>query len=129
MTTEPRTYWLNLFSVKTWQEFTDAGATVSGFRERRWATVRQIKAGDYLLCYLTGVSRWIGILEIVGEPYQDRNAIWEDEIFPCRVHVKPVVLLTPETGVPIVDLRDELSVFRNLTSILTQRIHRIHREG
>ena len=59
-----RTYWLDLFSGATWQEFLDAGANVSGFRESRWKTVEQMQRGDYLLCYLTGVMRWIGVLEL-----------------------------------------------------------------
>ena len=62
------TYWLDLFTGKTWKEFLNAGATVSGFRESRWATVKRIKSGDYLLCYLTGVSRFIGVLEVTSEP-------------------------------------------------------------
>ena len=57
-----RNYWLDLFSGTTWREFLDAGAKVSGFREGRWKTLQQMKPGDYLLCYLTGVSRWIGVL-------------------------------------------------------------------
>jgi hypothetical protein len=48
-----RNYWLDLFTGTTWQEFLDAGATVSGFRESRWSTVQKIRKGDYLLCYLT----------------------------------------------------------------------------
>jgi len=43
--------------------------TVSGFRESRWATVQKIKPGDYLLCYLTGISRFIGALEVVSPPF------------------------------------------------------------
>jgi len=64
-TMDTRNYWLDLFTGTTWQEFLDAGSEVSGFRERRRKTVQQIKRGDYLLCYLTGVSRWIGVLEVV----------------------------------------------------------------
>jgi hypothetical protein len=52
-----RTYWLDLFTGTTWKEFLAAGGEVSGFRERRWKTVQQMKPGDYLLCYLTGISR------------------------------------------------------------------------
>ena len=33
-----RNYWLDLFTPVTWQEFLDAGAKVSGFREARWST-------------------------------------------------------------------------------------------
>jgi len=51
-----RTYWLDLFTAKTWTEFLAAGATVSGFRKGRKAWVARMKPGDYLLCYLVGLS-------------------------------------------------------------------------
>lgn len=34
-----RAYWLNLFSIQTWQEFLNAGASVTRFRENRWSQV------------------------------------------------------------------------------------------
>jgi hypothetical protein len=40
---------LDLFTGTTWEEFLAAGGEVSGFRERRWKTVQQMKPGDYLL--------------------------------------------------------------------------------
>jgi hypothetical protein len=111
-----RTYWLDLFTGTTWQEFLDAGATVSGFRERRWKTVQRIKPGDYFLCYLTGVSRFIGVLEATSEPYLDESPIWKDEVFPCRLEVEAIATLTPETAVPIFDLKEQLTIFQNLKS-------------
>jgi len=110
------TYWLDLFTGTTWQEFLDAGMDVTGFREKRWRTVQKIKPGDYLLCYLTGVSRWIGVLKVTSEPFRDTTPIWHDTLFPCRVRVQPVVILTPETAIPIVELRNQLSIFENLSS-------------
>lgn len=109
-------YWLDLFTGTTWDEFLEAGAEVSGFRESRWATVKKIKPGDRLICYLTGVSRFIGMLEVTSEPYQDDTPIWSDEDFPCRMKVRPPVALRPKTAVPIHDLRDQLSIFENLSS-------------
>jgi hypothetical protein len=111
-----RTYWLDLFTGTTWQEFLDAGATVSGFRQRRWKTVQRIKPGDYLLCYLTGVSRFIGVLEATSEPYWDETPIWKDEVFPCRLKVEAIATLTPETAVPIFELKEQLTIFQNLKS-------------
>lgn len=111
-----RNYWLDLFTGATWQEFVDAGSTVSGFRERRWKTVQRIKPGDYLLCYLTGVSRFIGVLEVTSEPYWDESPLWKDKVFPCRVQVEGIATLTPETAVPIFDLREQLTIFRELKS-------------
>jgi EVE domain len=78
-----QSYWLDLFTGTTWEEFLAAGGEVSGFRERRWKTVQQMKPGDYLLCYLTGISRWIGVLEVVSEPFKDTTPIWKDEAFPA----------------------------------------------
>jgi len=111
-----RTYWLDLFSHSTWQQFHEAGANVSGFRERRWKTVQKIRPGDYFLCYLTGVSRWIGLLEVTSEPFFDQSPIWGEDAFPARVKVKPLIALTPETAVPVFDLRDQLSAFQNLAN-------------
>ena len=79
---KPHNYWLDLFTGTTWEEFIVAGGGVSGFRESRWKTAQSIKVGDYLLCYLTRVSRFIGVLEVVGEAYQDTTPIWKDEVFP-----------------------------------------------
>jgi hypothetical protein len=111
-----RNYWLDLFTGTTWQEFLSAGGDVSGFREGRWKTVQQMKPGDYLLCYLTGLSRWIGVLEVVSEPFRDSSPRWKADDFPCRVQVKAVVTLTPETAVPVLDLKDQLSIFQDLKS-------------
>ena len=111
-----RNYWLDLFTEATWQEFLDAGAEVSGFRESRWKSAQQIKPGDYLICYLTRLSRLVGILEVASEAFKDYTPLWKNDIFPCRVKVRAITSLTPETGVPIIHLRDQLSIFEHLES-------------
>jgi predicted RNA-binding protein len=108
------TYWLDLFTYETWQEFLAAGAKVSGFREARFGTLKQTKPGDILLCYLTGVSRWIGLLEVTGEAYLDSSPIWSKNSFPARVPVKLIAELTSLSGVPVIDMKDKLSIFQNL---------------
>ena len=111
-----RNYWLDLFTVSTWNEFKDKGASVSGFRESRWNSVQQIKPGDYFLCYLTGISRFIGVLEVIDKPYKDSSPIWTLGDFPCRLKVKVVAELEPDTAVPVLELREKLSFFENLAS-------------
>lgn len=109
-----REYWLDLFTAATWEEFNTAGGKVSGFRETRWKIVQKMKPGDYLLCYLTGISRFIGILEITGAPYKDSTPNRKDEEFPCRVPVKPIVRLSPETALPVMHLSEVLAIFQGL---------------
>ena len=112
-----RNYWLDLFTGTTWAEFQKAGSSVSGFRESRWKTVQKIAQGDYFLCYLTGVSRFIGILEVTSAPFKkSERDIWQDDEFPCRFEVKPIVELTPETAIPVWEFRDRLTCFQNLKS-------------
>lgn len=89
---------------------------MSGFRSTRATSVRKIKKGDYLLCYLTGVSRFIGVLEVTGDPYSDDTPIWKDEPFPERVRVRPVAALTPETAVPVREILDQFTWAPNLKS-------------
>ncbi|NQT73733.1 MAG: EVE domain-containing protein [Chloroflexi bacterium] len=111
-----RNYWLDLFTGTSWDEFIPAGGTTSGFRQSRWKSVQKIKKGDYLLCYLTGISRFVGVLEVTGKAFQDNSRIWQDDIFPSRLKVKPLIALDHETAVPVQELRDHLSMFQNLPS-------------
>jgi predicted RNA-binding protein len=111
---DTRDYWLDLFTGVTWEQFLKAGGNVSGFRQSRKAYVKQVKPGDYLLCYLTGVSRFIGILEVVAPMFEDTTPIWPDEDFPCRVKVKVIASLTPETAIPVLNLKEKLSFFQQM---------------
>lgn len=105
------TYWLNLFTGTTWREFQNAGATVSGFREHNWTRAKDIKPGDLFLCYMVGVKRWVGVLEVASERFKDSSPIFSEEVFPVRFKVKPVIMLTPEHGVPMEMLRGNLSFY------------------
>src|SRR5436305_13555185 len=75
-------YWLNLFTGRTWQEFQAAGAKVSGFREHNWKRAEQIKLGDIFLCYMVGVKRWVGLLEITSARFRADSTIFGEEVFP-----------------------------------------------
>jgi hypothetical protein len=105
------TYWLDLFTGTTWQEFQEAGARTSGFRQRMRGTFDHVKAGDVFLCYLTGVMRWVGALEVIG-PSNDDRPIWKDDTFPVRFEVRPVVVLKPEHGVPMEQLEGKVAFYR-----------------
>ncbi len=74
--------------------------------------VERIKPGDILLCYLTGVKRWVGALEVVGRSH-DATAIWQFDDFPERLSVKPIVLLPPEHGVPMEELEGKTDFYRS----------------
>ena len=103
-------YWLDLFTGTTWREFRDAGAKISGFRARQSAVARRVRPGDIFLCYLTGVMRWVGALEIEDRT-SDMTQIWKEEEFPVRFAVKPLVMLEPELGVPMDELEGQVKFY------------------
>jgi hypothetical protein len=107
-----RTYWAQVFTPKTWQQFLDAGGKTTGFSDSRWGHVQKLRPGDYLLCYLSGISKWIGVLEVQSDPYLDNTTIWDDDLFPCRADVKVLIALTLEAAVPIKEMRDKLTIFK-----------------
>jgi hypothetical protein len=104
-------YWFDAFTGTTWDEFRKAGASVSGFNKTFRKQVAKVQPGDMLLCYLTGVMRWVGALEVVG-PSEDQSAIWSEAGFPIRLAVKPILLLEAEHGVPMAELEGKTSFFR-----------------
>ena len=103
-------YWLALFNQSTWRTFLEHGAQVVGFREPHWPSLQRVQPGDYLLAYLTGLSRWIGLLAVTGPAYFDAHPIWPEASLPARLPVKPAVLLAPETAVPFAELRSCLGL-------------------
>ena len=112
-----RKYWLDLFTGKTWEEFLKQGGAVSGFKLRMRNIASKIHPGDYLVCYLTGLSRFIGVLEVLSDSYEDnKERIWEDQLFPIRFRVKVVYALNAKTAIPIRSISDKLSMFKGMKS-------------
>jgi len=102
-------YWIDLFTGKSWEEFRKAGGTVSGFRENQRARAKRIEPGDVFLCYVKGVSRWVGALEVKSGPFEDNTPIFSDDVFPIRFRVKPIVLLDTLNAVPIHEILGDLT--------------------
>lgn len=101
-------YFSSLFSPQTYEAFKHSDRTISGVRERQHNAAQKVQSGDKLLCYLTGLSRWFGMLEVAEGPFIDRTPIFQpdDDPFVVRFSVRPLVLLEAEKAVPIYE--DEL---------------------
>ena len=70
----------------------------------------RVQPGDRFLCYLTGVMRWVGALEVIRAT-DDQSKIWADEHFPVRFEVKPLIQLDPEHGVPMAELEGKVAFY------------------
>lgn len=100
-------YYLDLFSPETYEAFSNSGMNVSGFRLRQKKTAEKIQPGDKLVCYMTKLSRWVGILEIANYCFEDDTPLFypENDPFVVRFNVKPLVWLPKENAIPIRDDR------------------------
>ena len=56
-----------------------------------------------MVCYLTGLSRWVGLLRVEGGAYDDATPRFaeRDDPFVVRMKVTPVVWLAAQDGVGI----------------------------
>jgi hypothetical protein len=111
-------YFIDLFSPETCEAFKSSSREVSGFRLRQEPIAKRVKAGDIFVCYMTRLSRWFGVLEVIEGPYIDSKPIFvpEDDPFVVRFHVKTVTLLDADRSSPIHDeeIWSGLSFTKNL---------------
>jgi predicted RNA-binding protein len=109
-------YYLALFNYETWNEFLKIGASVYGTTLNKQSRMEKVKPGEYLICYVTKISSFVGLLEITSKSYVDESRIWENNIYPVRVDVQPILILKAENGIQIYNLKEELTMFKNQKS-------------
>ena len=112
-------YYIDLFSPDTYETFGKSDRLISGFRERQRNVASDIKPGDKFICYVTKISRWIGILEVTSTYFQDDKPIFYpvNDPFTIRFNVKDNVWLPLEHSIPVFDdiCWNHLSFTKNLT--------------
>ena len=98
-------YYIDLFSPDTYEAFTNSDKTISGFRDRQKSIAAGIRPGDKLICYVTKLSRWIGVLEITSEYFIDDTPIFTpvNDPFVTRFNVKVNVWLPFENSIPVAE--------------------------
>jgi hypothetical protein len=98
-------YYIDLFSPETYEAFRAPSRDVSGFRPRQKSIAQRVSVGDIFVCYMTRLSRWFGLLEVIDGPFIDNTPIFvfKDDPFTVRFRVNPLVILEPEKSIPIHD--------------------------
>jgi hypothetical protein len=96
-------YYINLFSPDTYEAFSKSNQTISGFRERQKGIAAEVKLGDKLICYVTKVSRWVGVLEVTSKYFLGNSPIFTpiNDPFVVRFNVKPNIWLSLEKSLPV----------------------------
>lgn len=98
-------YYIDLFSPETYEAFSNSDRSVSGFRARHEGLAKRIDPGDTLVCYVTKLSRWVGLLTVDDGPYKDDSPIFtvDNDPFIIRFKVTPTIWLELDKAVPIHD--------------------------
>jgi hypothetical protein len=114
--------YLVVTSPENWQTTAARGWSVLGLKSTRHNVATSLKPGDRVACYETGVKRFIAVLVIEGECYEDHTPIWaakpepkaasggqkKREDYPYRYPIQPLVAVEPEEAVDAVALSEEL---------------------
>jgi hypothetical protein len=97
------THYTYLFSPATYDSCSRSDKTVAGVRKNQEVIARRVQVGDRLVCYVTSVSRWAGILEVSGPVFEDATPkfVTVDDPFTIRFSVKTLVWLSIEKAVPV----------------------------
>ncbi len=100
-------YFIDLFSPETYEGFARSARDISGFRLRHKKVASKVSPGDIFVCYLTRLSRWFGLLEVLNGPFIDNKAVFlpENDPFVVRFRVRPAVWLDIDKAIPIHDER------------------------
>lgn len=110
-------YYLAIFNKETWNEFLEKGSSIYGTTIKRQKRMESTNPGDFLICYVTGLSRFVGLLEITSKAYLDDKCIWKNDIYPIRVNVNPVYILKAENGILFSELSEEHGAFEKYKNI------------
>jgi len=96
-------YYLDLFSPETFETFSAGDRSVSGFRTSRQRAASRIHPRDKLVCYLTKLSRWVGVLEVLSDSFVSSDPLFypSGDPYVVRFRVLPLVWLSRDHSVPI----------------------------
>jgi predicted RNA-binding protein len=104
--------WILTGSLENFRINVERGFDLIGFKERRRRQAEQMRPGDQIAFYVTGVQEFGGIARVKSEMFEDREPVWspgpKDESYPWRVEAEPLVVLDEEHFIPAVGLVGEL---------------------
>ena len=75
---------LDVFSPSSYARFSTSDRSVTGAKPRYRKLASQVRPGDLLLCYVTQLSRWCGVLEVVSDAFEDKTPRFAEGDEPDR---------------------------------------------
>lgn len=106
--THDRTYWMLVSSAENFETSRSRGFDVAGMKSRHGKKAAEVKPGDKVIYYLTGVMAFGGTAEVTGEASYSEDPIWKSskdgELYPHRFPVRPESATEPGEYIPAAGL-------------------------
>lgn len=94
-------YWIVVGSDDNFKTAQQRGFDIFGFKSTRRRESAQMRPGDKLVFYLTGIMKFGGIATVESEYFEDHTPVFRStkrpqEDYPFRVRVQPEIILERE---------------------------------
>jgi predicted RNA-binding protein len=111
------TYWIVVGMPENFEIARKRGFDMFGFKSTRRRETSEMKPGDKLVFYLTGVKQFGGIAKVTSDVYEQHNKVFmsekkPNEDFPFRVKTKAEVLLDEPQRLYVPDYVPQLEFTR-----------------
>ncbi len=103
---EPK-YWILVSSYDNWERTVALEFTLQGMKSRHRKKAEQMRPGDKIIFYVTGLKAFAGVATITSPYFEDHTPIWVSgnmkragEDYPFRVHIERDIALAKDDFVP-----------------------------
>ncbi len=102
------TYWMLVSSAENFETSRRRGFDIAGMKSRHGKKAAEVRLGDKVVYYLTGVMAFGGTAEVTGPAEYQEEPIWtssrDGEVYPYRFPVTLETAAEPGEYVPAADL-------------------------
>jgi hypothetical protein len=96
---------LRITKIDEYQYFTCLKNSLWGSRSARF---RDWQQGDYLAFIVD--KTFVALVEVAGKPFQSKQKIWDNDLFPFRIPLKFIHALSPKDRIPVLgEVREALT--------------------
>jgi len=109
--------WIVVGSPENFEIARERGFDMFGFKSTRRRESAEMKPGDRLIFYLTGVMRFGGVVNVASEVYEDHSPVFKSEKkaaeeYPFRVKTAPDRILNKERWLDVKEYATRLEMTR-----------------
>lgn len=104
-------YWMTMTSATNFEIDRKANFPFTGYKERLKKLCSRVEVGDKLVYYITKAHAFGAICTVTSRPYINPTPHWSetDEKWPCRLNVRPELILPQDRMLDVMPLVPSLS--------------------